>query len=302
MSEKFLTVFIPCAGEGTRLKPLTDNLPKALIPVLNKPLLEHIVHRLCEQFWTSDFQIVCNVLRKHSDVFRKATKEISKRYNVPIQTFIEDTQLGSAGGLKSIIDQLRITTPILVVNGDTYHECNYQKLSWRRQYPVTMMLRDRQNRELTAFDLLSNGEIILYDCGFFFYSGSMIILPEAFIDLPESGDLYHNFIKVLNDSKRVGGITNNDGIWVDCGTMKDYFNLSMSLLERTHNNQILAEDVLIRQGTNIQECVSIGSRSVIGQNCLLRRCMVLENSQVPDNSTVCNAIFSGEKIILQESA
>jgi mannose-1-phosphate guanylyltransferase/phosphomannomutase len=83
-------------GGGTRLRPLTTNRPKPMVPVVNKPILEHTLD-LLKQHGFNDVTITLHHLpRIVSDYFQNGDD-----FGVKLAYFIEDKPLGTAGGVKN---------------------------------------------------------------------------------------------------------------------------------------------------------------------------------------------------------
>jgi len=112
-------VIIPAAGYATRLYPLTKDKPKALLDVKGKPILEHIVNRICELPDIEKISIVSN------DKYFNNFKEWASRFSgsVPINvlndgTTSNDDRKGQVGDILFTIEQEEVDSDLLVVAGD----------------------------------------------------------------------------------------------------------------------------------------------------------------------------------------
>ncbi len=114
-------VVLMAGGDGERLRPLTEDLPKPLIPVGRKPVLETILENFISQGF-SHFYISVNY---KSDMI-KAHFGNGDRWGVEIQYLQEDERLGTAGALSLIRDIP--TAPLLVMNGDLLTRVNFQSM------------------------------------------------------------------------------------------------------------------------------------------------------------------------------
>lgn len=115
-------VFLMAGGFGTRLRPLTDNCPKPMLPVGGKPMLEHILQDLID-FGFYRFYISVHYLREQViDHFQDGS-----RWGVNIQYVHEDSPLGTAGAL-GLLPKDAVQRPIIVVNGDIMTRVNYESL------------------------------------------------------------------------------------------------------------------------------------------------------------------------------
>lgn len=117
-----MKILILSAGLGTRLKPLTDNLPKVMLPVGGKPVLEHLIN-LCHFHGLNDIIISTHYLpEKISNYFQDGTK-----FNVHFIYSHETMRLGSAGAIK-LAAPLLINDSFIVFNGDVLTNVNLTKM------------------------------------------------------------------------------------------------------------------------------------------------------------------------------
>lgn len=139
------------AGIGSRLKPLTDNIPKALIPVNGKPMLEHVILKL--KAFGFD-QIVINIHHLGEQIidFLKANN------NFGIQIFISDEKdylLDTGGGLKKAQQFLQGDEPFLIHNADIISDIDLKKLydSHLENNPLaTLLVSQRETSRYLLFD------------------------------------------------------------------------------------------------------------------------------------------------------
>lgn len=109
------------AGLGTRLRPLTDRIPKVMVPLGGRPLLEHHILRLRD---AGVFEIFIN-LHYLPDVIRNHFGDGS-RFGVSIRYAYEPKTLGTAGGIKQFEPYLG--DAFFVVYGDVYSELDYRSM------------------------------------------------------------------------------------------------------------------------------------------------------------------------------
>lgn len=112
---------IMAGGLGTRLRPLTENCPKPMLPIAGKPMLEHIIERAKQQGF-GNFAIATHYLGGViEDYFGNGD-----RFGVRVDYLREQMPLGTAGAL-SLLDPLPIA-PFIVTNGDVITDINYGEL------------------------------------------------------------------------------------------------------------------------------------------------------------------------------
>lgn len=113
-----MEAMILAAGLGTRLRPLTDDRPKALVPVAGVPMLEHVARRLVD---AGARRLVIN-LHHHADQIRSFVEERGG-FGVEVRFSLEQpAPLDTGGGIKHAIPLFDATGPILVHNTDVLSE------------------------------------------------------------------------------------------------------------------------------------------------------------------------------------
>jgi dTDP-glucose pyrophosphorylase len=129
-----VSVLIMAGGKGERLKPFTDSVPKPMLKVGDKPILEHNIDRLIS-FGITDFFISVSYLKEHiMDYFRDGSSR-----GINIKYIEEDTPLGTLGAL-SLIDKIDYED-ILVMNSDLLTNINFEDFfNFYRQENVGMAL------------------------------------------------------------------------------------------------------------------------------------------------------------------
>ncbi len=116
-----INIFLPAAGLGERLRPITNHLPKPLLPVLGKPLIEIILERLTP---VCDGKIGINLHYKPELLRNWASASV---YADRIQFFPEDPILGTGGALKNA-EKFLSTGPFLVHNSDILLDIDFEQL------------------------------------------------------------------------------------------------------------------------------------------------------------------------------
>jgi len=108
-----MKAIILTGGEATRLRPLTCNTPKAMVPVLNTPFLEHVIRHLSQH---QVREIVLTLSHRQQPIKRYFRD--GSQFGVRLSYTIEDTPLGTAGAVKNAEKYLDET--FLVLNGDIF--------------------------------------------------------------------------------------------------------------------------------------------------------------------------------------
>ncbi len=112
---------IMAGGKGERLRPMTENIPKPMIKVAGRPILERIILHLVSHGINRIFLAVNYLSHVIEDYFRDGSQ-----YGVTIEYLHEDKPLGSGGAL-SLLPELPIH-PLLIMNGDLIEDANFSKM------------------------------------------------------------------------------------------------------------------------------------------------------------------------------
>jgi NDP-sugar pyrophosphorylase family protein len=140
---------ILAAGLGTRLKPLTDTMPKALVPVCGRPLLDINISRLAEQGYD---RFVVNI----HHFAQQITDYVMKQDYAPMVHFSDETEqlLETGGGLKKAAPLFRDDEPILIHNVDILDNVDYGWFARQHQADedAVLLVSRRKTKRYLLFD------------------------------------------------------------------------------------------------------------------------------------------------------
>lgn len=131
---------IMAGGKGTRLRPHTEHCPKPMLPVVDRPMLEHIIDRAMLQGFNHFMLAIHYLGHMVEDYFGDGSK-----MNARIEYIREETPLGTAGAL-GLLTRLP-DAPFVVTNGDVLTDINYADLldfHIRQQAAATMAVRTHE--------------------------------------------------------------------------------------------------------------------------------------------------------------
>lgn len=154
-------VVILAGGLGTRLRPLTDEIPKPMVTIKDKPFLCYLLEYLKELKFTNILILAGWRAEKIIDYFSDG-----KNFGLTIKYSVEETPLGTGGGLKKA-EEL-IETEFLMINGDTYLPVDYsalvQEFFRRKKKSLVTVFENRMNIPLkNNVTVDENLNIIRYD-------------------------------------------------------------------------------------------------------------------------------------------
>ena len=216
-------VVLMAGGLGTRLRPLTDDRPKPMLKVGNKPLLETILENFIEHGFCH-FYISVNYM---SEIVKSYFGDGSC-WGVDIDYLQEDQRLGTAGALGLISEKLN--EPLMVMNGDLLTKVNFSQLldfHIGHRATGTMCVREYDFQVPYGVVNIENHRITGIDekpvHRFFVNAGIYVLQPEAldlilphtFFDMPS---LFEKFIQ----QKKETAVFPIREYWLDIGHMADY--------------------------------------------------------------------------------
>ena len=216
-------VVLMVGGLGNRLRPLTENIPKPMLKVGNKPIL----HTILEQFKENSFNNFIFCTNYKSEIVQKYFKD-GKEFDVDITYILEEKRLGTAGAL-SLIDT-KFEDPFFVMNGDILTDVNFNSmLSFHNQNKnvATMCVVEHQIQIPYGVIESKNNQILdivekptkkyLVNAGIYLLNPSILdLIPKnEFYDMPT---LFNELIK---KNKKTGVFTIED-YWLDIGHHDDF--------------------------------------------------------------------------------
>ena len=302
---------IMAGGEGSRLRPLTCDLPKPMVPIMNKPVLEHTIG-LLKSYGITDIGIT---LLYHPQIIKDYFGN-GHSHGVNIYYFLEESPLGTAGGIKNARDFLDET--FIVISGDSltdldidkalkYHQSKKSiatlilaKVDVPLEYGV--VLTDEDGSVKGFVEKPSWGEIFSDMVN----TGIYILEPEIlnYIELGKNTDFSRDvFPTLLSSSKKIFGYVTND-YWCDIGDTHSYINSHCDILNGKLKIDIgdqFNENVWVGPGTVIDKSARIIPPCVIGSNCKIGSGSVIGSHTVIGNNTIVKNDVSIVRSILWDN-
>lgn len=305
------TAFVLGAGLGTRLRPLTDSLPKPLVPVFNKPLatfaFDHLLAAGIRNFVVNTHHCP----EAYSRVLGEKNGRAEYR-GAPVVFRHEPVLLETGGGIRNVADLLG-DEPFLVYNGDVLADFPLEPLLERHAGSgnvATFALRSTGAERRIQFDeasgLISDmrGLIGGRTEPSFLFTGASVFSPEIFQWI-EPGSVV-SIIPVLVDlmrcGRRVGGVVVDEGLWLDIGNPQAYLDAHRAVA--AHRFSYLPEDwlrpvgegVRIGRDARIAGFSAMGEGSEIGDTADLENVVVWAGERVPMGVRWRNAVLANGRL------
>lgn len=270
-------------GEGTRLRPLTSQRPKPMVPIVNQPVMEHIIGLVKYHGITEVVATLAFMPRVIQDYFGEG-----EEWGVQIAYAVEESPLGTAGSVKNAAALLDDDEPFLVISGDAITDIDLSKVidfHKERGAAVTIALK-------RVDDPLDFGVVVTDDSGLIerfvekptwgqvfsdtINTGIYIIEPWVLDYIPEdepfdfSSDL---FPRLMADGHPLYGMA-VDGYWCDVGSRETYVDVHREILDGQAHIYIpgvhASEGLWVAETAKIEENVTLGRGVVIGENVRIR--------------------------------
>lgn len=293
---------IMAGGEGSRLRPLTCNRPKPMVPIANKPVMEHIIE-LLKKYGIRDIAVTLQYMpEKIKDYFGDG-----REYGVSLKYFTEDVPLGTAGSVKNAEDFLDET--FIVISGDALTDINLQealefhkknrsvatlvlkKVECPIEYGVVVTAPDGKIRRF--LEKPSWGEVFsdTVNTGIYVLSPEVLKYFEKGVVFDFSKDLFPILLK--KEEPMYGFVTQD--YWCDIGDLDAYVGVHTDILDKKVNININARE--IRQGVWASEGAVISKEAIIKPPVLIGK-----NSVVKDGSILGRYSVIGEECHIGEGS
>lgn len=294
-----MKAMILAAGFGTRLQPLTHTVPKPMVPIMNRPILEHTIHLLRSN---GIHDITVNL--HHLPEMIQEHFGDGKNFGVQLHWSHESEILGTAGGIKKVQPFLDGES-FLVINSDVVVDIDLSKvIAFHKAQgsALTLVVREGESPEqcdpieVDADDRIvhmvgTSAKNMPDDTTRILFTGIQVMEPEIFDRIPENkfyGTTTDVFPGMLEDGLPMFAYWHN-GYWKDIGAIQSYLDVHKDLLDGRvagglpikNNNPArghLTQPVLIGKNCQITDTANIGPYAVLGDNCTVEDHAIIKHS------------------------
>jgi mannose-1-phosphate guanylyltransferase len=319
---------ILAGGEGTRLHPLTCNKVKSLVPVLNRPFLEHLIDHLKRHGITDIILTLGHLPEQIQEYFGDGSG-----FGVSMTYLVEDCPLGTAGGVKNA--EALLEAPFLVFNGDIFSDIDL----------TDMMNCHRENRAAASIALTPVDDPTAYGVVETSAEGRV----KRFVEKPRREEVTTNMINagvyimephvldyiarnvfftferdvfpsLLERGEAVYGYP-SQAYWLDIGTPDKYLKLHHDLLQRctadsvtrlegegfAHSSARIEGPVVIGEGCSVGKGCTIRGPAVLGPQCRIEEGTVIEGAvlwqdcRIGEKAKLRNCVLASRCHIGEES-
>jgi mannose-1-phosphate guanylyltransferase len=294
-------------GEGTRLRPLTETVPKPLLPLVDRPILDHVLDHLVAH-GVEEVVMSSPYLEETFDAF------IAARGGTPGVVWVTEREpLGTGGAIVSVLDRLG-PEPFLALNGDIITDLDLEALVERhRDRRAAATIAIHRVDDARAFGLVTVGP----DGGIAGFrekppdagpgdinAGTYVLDPEALRRWPSgrAASIERDiFPALIADGATVTGFA-SDAYWLDLGTPEQYLRAHIDLLEgrvggSSYDAPWLGPDVRIDLTTQLGRWVVAGEGSVLGPAAEIEDSVLLPRAEIGSGARVRRSIVGPGAVV-----
>jgi len=298
--------FVLGAGLGTRLRPLTDELPKPLVPICQKPLitfaLDHLIDIGIEKFFVNTHRL--------PERFAEAFPD--NRYRDIQITFVnEPVLLETGGGIKNIEADLG-NGPFITYSGDVLTDAPLQPLidaHFGGNNDVTLALR----KTGLSSEIALRGDRVVdisnrYGVqGEFDFANIAIWNPSIFGRIPAKKKI--SFIPILRDwigaGGKIGGVVLGGGKWFNLGSRAEYFDVHRAIFsgwrpaygDRSDWTVRIHPSAIVDPTAQLRGCSVVGRDCQVGAGVVLDDTILWPGSQIASNAELIRCIVRARKTV-----
>ncbi len=313
-----MKAIVLAGGFGTRIQPLTNSMPKPMLPILNRPMMEHIIIKLRDDLGIKDIAILLYFM---PDVIKDYFKD-GKDFGVNISYVLPDDDYGTAGAVGMARDFLDET--FIIVSGDLVTDFDFRTIynfHQEKKSNLTIALTPVENplqfgvviasedgRIQKFLEKPSWGEVFSDTIN----TGIYIIEPNImdFIPRDENFDFAKDLFPILMKNNVTLWGCMIEGYWRDVGNPESYREVYQDIFHGTIKLPIKGEQVKYEDGiayledgssidpsVDVKGIVVVGKKThinkdcklfnvVIGENCILEENVKLENTIIWDRNNI----------------
>lgn len=292
-----MKAMILAAGLGMRLRPLTDNKPKALVPVVNRPVIARVIDYLKSHGVT---RIVVNAHHHYQQLVDYLD---GGSFGMQIEIRVEPEILGTGGGIKNT-SGFWGDEPFIIINSDILTNIDLSRAYEHHRKTgglATLILHDcRPFNQVQTDNNHIITEIFQEDGPYrLAFTGIHIMDPDMFSYFPEetSFNIIACYRQLIQSGKKLGAIISKGHYWHDIGSVVGYFRANKALLDDTYS---IGTDCRIAPSARLEEWVVVGNGGRIEKDVEIRRSILWEAVTIRKGVKVIDSIVTSSQEVKRD--
>jgi len=326
-------------GEGTRLRPLTYSVVKSMVPVVNRPFIEHVISQLAQHGIT---EVVLATGFNPDSIYKyfktgigmstklsyehKSGSQLKQSNEINLTDSLEEKPLGTAGAVKHA--SRHVDETLFVLNGDVFSDIDYTgMLDFHKRNKARITIALTHVDDPTKFGVVEtdkDGRVIRFTekpkwedvRSHWINAGVYILEPQVLDYIPD--DTFYMFEKgvfpeMLEKGEPVYAYA-SDAYWIDMGTPEKYHQINNDMLSGKCTSPIYkAGPIITGPGTNVHTAARITGPAMIGAGCKIEEnveltgpvilgkgCNIKKGARIV-NSILWDDITVGEEALITNS-
>lgn len=250
-----MEVIVLCAGYATRLYPLTENCPKPLLPLADKPILDYILEKVVKFKEVSRIHIITNnKFASHFEEWKKKSKLPKPLFVINDGTTSDADKLGAIGDLAFTIQQQKIRTETLVIAGDNLFDfeldgflkfaktcgsvalvgaCDVGDRELAKKYGILALAKDGK---VTSFvEKPKDPPSTFASMAIYYFTPKSVALIDDYLKAGLNKDQPGHYIRWLAETQGIHGYVFK-GHWFDIGDIHSYQHADQFYRNRSSHN------------------------------------------------------------------
>ncbi len=313
---------VMAGGFGTRIQPLTNSVPKPMLPVMNRPMMEHIIVKLRDELGIKDFVIL---LYFKPEVIKNYFKDGSE-WGINIEYVLPNDDYGTAGAVKCAEEYLKDDN-FVIVSGDLVTDFDFRKIiDFHKQKnskltitltPVEdplqfgVVIADKNDKIVKFLEKPGWGEVFSDTIN----TGIYVLEPEILNFIPK--DENFDFAKDLFPLLMARGVDlwgcSIEGYWRDVGNPKSYREVHQDILHGKVEVKISGKKIEFKEGVlyteddlslsedQVKGMVVVGKNSKISKGVKLENAVLGDEVEVKESSEIRESVVWDDVKIGKES-
>ena len=291
-----MKAMILAAGFGTRLRPLTSETPKALMPVGNRPMINRVIGYL-RRHHVHEF--IVNAHHHPELLISHLAKERMKGLHIRVK--VEPRILGTGGGIKNT-EGFWDDAPFIVMNSDILTDIDFGPALEKHRSAgnlATLILHDygpfnqvRINSELGILDIShepSHGRLA--------FTGIHILEPDILDFIPENvfSNIIDCYLHLIERGYSIGAYVSTGHYWRDVGTIESYRLANRDMLKG--NRLLSSRECWIDPTAVIRDWAVIGRGTILETEARVERSVLWEHVTVKQGVCVTDSVVSSSQVL-----
>jgi NDP-sugar pyrophosphorylase family protein len=293
-----MKAMILAAGLGTRLGPLTEERPKALMPVVNIPIIARNIEYL-KTFGVRN--IAVNTHHHYQQILDYLDR--GRPFGIDIETRVEDKILGTGGGIKNYQDFFD-SGSFIVINSDIltnidlamayeHHKKtgNIATLILHNREPFNRIRVDNRNQLIEITHKNSPDTLA--------FTGIHIMETEILRHIPEKrySDIIDCYRLLIQSGGSIGAYISESHYWYDIGTLDGYISANKEMLTRIDRPFYIESGSYLASSVMLEGWAVVGKKAYLGDRVKIQRSILWDNVTVKDNTRITDSVVTSCKVV-----